>query len=256
MRDLDALASQARGYLVDKGCARSTIAHHGAAWKRLMSWCEDEGIGGHGHDVGRRFIEEVVMANADATRCLGLDKSRVLLLLSIGETGEPPPIGRQGGDSSSRRASTPPTWPMPQSSRSADSGLPRGRATPAAPATSARAAAPRALDSSTPAPSASSRRRSRTARHRPARPGPASHATSRASWQESGRAVPRLPRQSPISQATSTRPCHPRTLRPRCRRCRGLPALAAPQARPGDDAARIRPRHAGGRHRGPGAVRH
>lgn len=31
MRDLDALASQARGYLVDKGCARSTIAHHGAA---------------------------------------------------------------------------------------------------------------------------------------------------------------------------------------------------------------------------------
>ena len=90
MRDLDALASQARGYLVDKGCARSTIAHHEAAWKRLMSWCEDEGIGGHGHDAGRRFIEEVVMANADATRCLGLDKSRVLLLLSIDETGEPP----------------------------------------------------------------------------------------------------------------------------------------------------------------------
>lgn len=90
MRDLDALASQARGYLVDKGCARSTITHHGAAWKRLMSWCEDEGIGGHGHDVERRFIEEVVMANADATRYLGLDKSRVLLLLSIDETGEPP----------------------------------------------------------------------------------------------------------------------------------------------------------------------
>ena len=90
MRDLDALASQARGYLVDKGYARSTIAHYEAAWKRLMSWCEDEGIGGHGHDAGRRFIEEVVMANADATRCLGLDKSRVLLLLSIDETGEPP----------------------------------------------------------------------------------------------------------------------------------------------------------------------
>ena len=90
MRDLDALASQARGYLVDKGYARSTIAHYEAAWKRLMSWCEDEGIGGHDHDAGRRLMEEVVMANADATRCLGLDKSRVLLLLSIDETGEPP----------------------------------------------------------------------------------------------------------------------------------------------------------------------
>lgn len=90
MRDLDALASQARGYLVDKGCARSTIAHHGAAWKRLMSWCGDEGIGGHDHDAGRRLMEEVAVANADATRCLGLDKSRVLLLLSIDETGEPP----------------------------------------------------------------------------------------------------------------------------------------------------------------------
>ena len=90
MRDLDALASQARGYLVDKGYARSTIAHYEAAWKRLMSWCEDEGIGGYDHDVERRFIEEVVMANAGATRCLGLDKSRVLLLLSIDETGEPP----------------------------------------------------------------------------------------------------------------------------------------------------------------------
>lgn len=90
MRDLDALASQARGYLVDKGYARSTIAHHGAAWKRLMSWCEDEGIGGYDHDVERRFIEEVVMANADATRYFRLDKSRVLLLLSIDETGEPP----------------------------------------------------------------------------------------------------------------------------------------------------------------------
>ena len=33
-----------------------------------------------------------------------------------------PPIGRQGGDSSSRRASTPPTWPMPQGPGSADSG--------------------------------------------------------------------------------------------------------------------------------------
>lgn len=90
MRDLDALASQARGYLVDKGCARSTIAHHGAAWKRLMSWCEDEGIGGHGHDAGRRLMEGVAVENAGATRCLGLDKSRVLLLLSIDETGEPP----------------------------------------------------------------------------------------------------------------------------------------------------------------------
>lgn len=90
MRDLDALASQARGYLVDKGCARSTIAHYEAAWKRLMSWCEDEGIGGYDHDAGRRFIEEVVMANADATRYFRLDKSRVLLLLSIDETGEPP----------------------------------------------------------------------------------------------------------------------------------------------------------------------
>lgn len=90
MRDLDALASQARGYLVDKGYARSTIAHYEAAWKRLMSWCEDEGIGGYDHDVERRFIEEVVMANADATRYFRLDKSRVLLLLSIDETGEPP----------------------------------------------------------------------------------------------------------------------------------------------------------------------
>ena len=90
MRDLDALASQARGYLVDKGYARSTIAHYEAAWKRLMSWCEDEGIGGHGHDVERRLMEEVAVANADATRCLGLDKSRVLLLPPVGETGEPP----------------------------------------------------------------------------------------------------------------------------------------------------------------------
>lgn len=195
MRDLDALASQARGYLVDRGCARSTIARYGAAWKRLMSWCEDEGIGGHGHDVERRLMEGVAVANADATRCLGLDKSRVLLLPPVGETGEPP-MGRQGGDSSSRRAS-----------------------------------APRAPSGPAPAPSASSRRRSRTARRRPARPGPASHATSRASWQESGRAVPRLPRQSPISQATSTRPCHPRTLRPRCRRCRGASrARCAPGA--------------------------
>ena len=62
MRDLDVLASQARGCLVDKGCARLTIAHHGAAWKRLMSWCEDEGIGGHGHDAGRRLMEEVLTA--------------------------------------------------------------------------------------------------------------------------------------------------------------------------------------------------
>ena len=90
MRDLDALASQARGYLVDKGYARSTIARYEAAWKRLMSWCEDEGIGGHGHDVERRLMEEVAVANADATRCLGLDKSRVLLLPPVGETGEPP----------------------------------------------------------------------------------------------------------------------------------------------------------------------
>lgn len=104
MRDLDALASQARGYLVDKGCARSTIAHHGAAWKRLMSWCEDEGIGGHGHDAGRRLMEGVAVANAGATRCLGLDKSRVLLLLSIDETGEPP---RQGGRAATRRPGGP-----------------------------------------------------------------------------------------------------------------------------------------------------
>ncbi len=70
MRDLDALASQARGYLVDKGCARSTIAHHGAAWKRLMSWCEDEGIGGHGHDAGRRLMEGVAVANAAGASAL------------------------------------------------------------------------------------------------------------------------------------------------------------------------------------------
>lgn len=230
MRDLDALASQARGYLVDKGCARSTIAHHGAAWKRLMSWCEDEGIGGHGHDAGRRLIEEVVMANADATRCLGLDKSRVLLLLSVGETGEPP-------DREARRRFVVPAGfdaaYLAYAAGPGERGLgpPRGRATSAAPATSARAAAPRAPSGPAPAPSASSRRRSRTARHRPARPSPASHATSRASRQESGRAVPRLPRQSPISQATSTRPCHPRTLRPRCRRCRGASrARCAPGA--------------------------
>lgn len=230
MRDLDALASQARGYLVDKGCARSTIAHYEAAWKRLMSWCEDEGIGGYDHDVGRRLMEEVVMANAGATRCLGLDKSRVPLLLSVGETGEPP------DGEARRRLVVPAGFDAAYLAYAAGPGgrgpgAPRGRATPAAPATSARAAAPRALDSSTPAPSASSRRRSRTARHRPARPGPASHATSRASWQESGRAVPRSPRQSPISQATGTRPCHPRALRPRCRRCRGASrARCAPGA--------------------------
>ena len=90
MHDLDALVSQARSYLVGKGYARSTIAHHEAAWRRLMSWCEDEGIEGYDHDIERRFIEEVVMANADATKYFKLDKRRVLLLLSVDETGGPP----------------------------------------------------------------------------------------------------------------------------------------------------------------------
>lgn len=90
MHDLDALASQARSYSIDKGYARSTIAHHEAAWKRLVSWCEDEGIEGYGHDVERRFIEEVVMANADAAKYFKLDKRRVLLLLSAEEAGGPP----------------------------------------------------------------------------------------------------------------------------------------------------------------------
>ena len=27
-----------------------------------MSWCEDEGIGGHDHDAGRRLMEEVLTA--------------------------------------------------------------------------------------------------------------------------------------------------------------------------------------------------
>lgn len=90
MHDLDALVSQARSYLVDKGYARSTIAHHEAAWRRLASWCEDEGIEGYDHDVERRFIREVVMANADATKHFKLDKRRVLVLLSIDETGGPP----------------------------------------------------------------------------------------------------------------------------------------------------------------------
>ena len=90
MHDLDALVSQARSYLVDKGYARSTIAHHEAAWKRLMSWCEDEGVEGYDHDIEQRFIEEVVTANADATKYFKLDKRRVLLLLSVDETGGPP----------------------------------------------------------------------------------------------------------------------------------------------------------------------
>ena len=56
MHDLDALVSQARSYLVDKGYARSTIAHHEAAWRRLESWCEDEGVEDFDHDVERRFV--------------------------------------------------------------------------------------------------------------------------------------------------------------------------------------------------------
>ena len=228
MRDLDALASQARGYLVDKGYARSTIAHYEAAWKRLMSWCEDEGIGGYDHDVERRFIEEVVMANADATRCLGLDKSRVLLLPPVGETGEPP-------DGEARRRLVVPAGL--DAACLAHAAGPGGRG-PGAPGREgypcgARdlcegrgATRPGQLDARPVGVLAEA-----VSRRRPARPGPASHATSRASRQESGRAVPRLPRQSPISQATGTRPCHPRALRPRCRRCRGASrARCAPGA--------------------------
>ena len=169
MHDLDALVSQARGYLVDNGYARSTIAHHEAAWKRLMSWCEDEGIEGYDHDIEQRFIEEVVTANADATKYFKLDKRRVLLLLSVDETGGPPDR-EASGDSSSRRASSAPTRLMPQSSRNGDSRPVRGKGTSALSATSARAAAPHAPNSSTPAPSAYSQRRSRIARLRPARP--------------------------------------------------------------------------------------
>ena len=90
MLDLDALISQARSYLIGKGYARSTVAHHEAAWKRLASWCEDEGVRGYDHDVERRYIEEVVTANADATRHFKLDRHRVLLLLSVEEAGGPP----------------------------------------------------------------------------------------------------------------------------------------------------------------------
>ena len=90
MYDLDALISQARSYLAGKDYAHSTIAHHEAAWKRLRSWCEDEGVEGYDHDVERRFIEEVVMSNTNATKYFKLDRRRVLLLLSIEETGGPP----------------------------------------------------------------------------------------------------------------------------------------------------------------------
>lgn len=90
MYDLDELISQARRYLADKGYARSTIAHHEAAWKRLKSWCEEEGVEGYGHDAEQRFIEEVVMANEGATKYFKLDKRRVLLLLSVEEADGPP----------------------------------------------------------------------------------------------------------------------------------------------------------------------
>ena len=90
MYDLDELISQARRYLIGKGYARSTIAHHEAAWKRLKSWCEKEGVEDYEHDAEQRFIEEVVMSNAEATKHFRLDKRRVMLLLSIEETGGPP----------------------------------------------------------------------------------------------------------------------------------------------------------------------
>ena len=90
MYDLDELISQARRYLTGKGYAQSTIAHHEAAWKRLKSWCEEENVEAYGHDAERRFIEEVVLANEGATKYFKLDKHRVLLLLSIEETGGSP----------------------------------------------------------------------------------------------------------------------------------------------------------------------
>lgn len=90
MHDLDKLISRARTYLVDSGYARSTIAHYEAAWKRLRAWCEKAGVEGYDHDAERRFIEEAVIANPGATKYFKLDKRRVLLLLSIEETGGPP----------------------------------------------------------------------------------------------------------------------------------------------------------------------
>lgn len=116
MYDLDALISQARSYLAGKGCAHSTIAHHGAAWKRLRSWCGNEGVKGCDHDVERRLIEEAAMSNANATKYFKLDRRRALPLPSIEETGGPRRGGRRGG-SSSRRASATHAMPTPQASR-------------------------------------------------------------------------------------------------------------------------------------------
>ena len=230
MRDLDALASQARGYLVDKGCARSTIAHHGAAWKRLMSWCEDEGIGGHGHDAGRRLMEGVAVANADATRCLGLDKSRVPLLLSIGETGEPPDgeAGRRlvvpaGFDAAylayaaeleerGLRASTREGYPCGARDLCEGCGATR----------------PGQLDARSVGVLAEAVSRC-APQTRSARPCVARDLTRFLA--RVGACGPEVAAAVPMSQATGTRPCHPRALRPRCRRCRGASrARCAPGA--------------------------
>ena len=230
MRDLDALASQARGYLVDKGYARSTIARYEAAWKRLMSWCEDEGIEGYDHDVERRFIEEVVMANADATRYFRLDKSRVLLLLSIDETGEPP-------DREARRRFVVPAGfdaaYLAYAAELEERGL--RASTREGYLCTARnfcegcgATRPGQLDARSIGVFAEAVSHC-APQTRSAKPCVARDFTRFLA--RVGACGPEVAAAVPMSQATGTRPCHPRTLRPRCRRCwRASRARCAPGA--------------------------
>lgn len=90
MYDLHELIERARAHLAQLGYSVLSMREHEYSWRRLLEWCDREGITGYDHDAESRYLNWAGLSDANITQRRRAERTHVTRLPAIAETGDLP----------------------------------------------------------------------------------------------------------------------------------------------------------------------
>lgn len=90
MYDLHELIERARAHLAGLGYSELSIREHEYSWRRLLEWCDREGVSDYDHDAEGRYLDWSGLSDDGITQRRRAERAHVVRLLAIAETGDLP----------------------------------------------------------------------------------------------------------------------------------------------------------------------